>query len=99
MGTALLTARGRRVGWEEKTAGGLGWLPAVPREAEQRLLRRGHQRLARQSGERSGSRLAPSPTHLPPERPSPLGSCPSPSGGVGGDAGGKAGTRGWVRPR
>lgn len=29
VGTVLLTVRGRRVGWEEKTAGCLVWLPAV----------------------------------------------------------------------
>lgn len=63
VGTALLTVGGRRVGWEEKTAGCLVRLPAVLIGAEPSVLRRVHQRLTHQTGECSGSLLAQSPTH------------------------------------
>ena len=43
VGTVLLTVRGGRVGWEEKTAGCLVRLPAVLIGAEPSVLRRAHQ--------------------------------------------------------
>lgn len=87
VGKVLLTARGGRVGWEEK-AGCSAGLPAAPVGAEPSVLGRVHHGLTHQPGECSGSLLARSPTHRlhrPPKRPSPLASCHGPTGRAGGD--------------